>query len=70
MTTTTPTPVSHPLTRDDRRGLFGRTMGLVALTATAFATGGYLGADASSCTMRSSLQTKVAPVSVCSPGPT
>jgi FtsH-binding integral membrane protein len=46
MTTFTTTPVGTPLTHDESRGLLGRTMGLVALTAVAFAGGAYLGRDA------------------------
>jgi FtsH-binding integral membrane protein len=39
---TTPFAASQPLTRDESRGLAGRTMGLVALTAAAFAVGAYV----------------------------
>jgi FtsH-binding integral membrane protein len=45
MTTITSTPFSTPLTHDESRGILGRTMGLVALTAAAFAGGAYLGRD-------------------------
>jgi FtsH-binding integral membrane protein len=46
MTTFTTTPVGTPLSHDESRGLVGRTLGLVALTAVAFAAGAYLGRDA------------------------
>jgi FtsH-binding integral membrane protein len=46
MTTTTAT-VPAPLTRDEAGGLFGQTMGLVALTAGVFALGAYIGRDLS-----------------------
>jgi FtsH-binding integral membrane protein len=36
-----------PLDRDEERGLFGQTMGLVALTAGCFALGAYVGRNAS-----------------------
>jgi modulator of FtsH protease len=39
------TPTREPLSRDESRGLVGRTMALVALTAAAFAGGAYLGRD-------------------------
>jgi FtsH-binding integral membrane protein len=45
VTTISFTPLREPLTRDESRGLVGRTMGLVALTAAAFAGGAYLGRD-------------------------
>src|SRR5262245_184938 len=45
--TTVTTPVGEPLTHDQQRGLVGRTMGIVALTAAAFAVGAYLARDAS-----------------------
>jgi len=41
--TTSATPV--PLTRDQAGGLFGQTMGLVAVTAGVFALGAYIGRD-------------------------
>ena len=41
------TAVPQPLSRDETGGLFGQTMGLVALTAGAFAFGAYLGRDTS-----------------------
>jgi len=41
--TTSATPV--PLTRDEAGGLFGQTMGLVAVTAGVFALGAYIGRD-------------------------
>jgi modulator of FtsH protease len=46
MTSTTTAP-SAPLTRDEVGGLFGQTMGLVALTAGLFALGAYVGRDIS-----------------------
>ena len=46
MTSTTTAP-SAPLTRDETAGLFGQTMGLVAVTAGVFALGAYLGRDLS-----------------------
>jgi len=46
MTSTTTAP-SAPLTRDETAGLFGQTMGLVAVTAGVFAHGAYLGRDLS-----------------------
>ena len=42
----TTSPVSTPLTHDESRSLVGRTLGLVALTAAAFAVGAYLARDA------------------------
>jgi FtsH-binding integral membrane protein len=46
MTTTAQTTApSAPLTRDGAAGLFGQTMGLVALTAGFFALGAYVGRD-------------------------
>lgn len=42
--TTSATPA--PLTRDEAGGLFGQTMGLVAVTAGVFALGAYIGRDA------------------------
>jgi hypothetical protein len=45
--TSTTTAAPAPLIRDDVRGLFGRTMGLVALTAGLFALGAYVGRDTS-----------------------
>jgi FtsH-binding integral membrane protein len=44
--TTIATPLGAPLTHDEARGLIGRTMTLVALTAAAFAAGAYLARDA------------------------
>jgi len=46
MASTTATP-SVSLSRDDEHGLFGQTMGLVALTAGCFALGAYVGRNAS-----------------------
>jgi FtsH-binding integral membrane protein len=46
MASTTTTP-SVSLSRDEERGLFGQTMGLVALTAGCFALGAYVGRNAS-----------------------
>jgi FtsH-binding integral membrane protein len=43
--TSTTTAGSPPLTRDEVGGLFGQTMGLVALTAGVFALGAYIGRD-------------------------
>jgi FtsH-binding integral membrane protein len=45
--TSTTTAAPAPLIRDEVRGLFGQTMGLVALTAGLFALGAYIGRDAS-----------------------
>jgi FtsH-binding integral membrane protein len=45
MTTISSTPWTQPLSRDESRGLLGRTMALVALTAAFFAGGAYLGRD-------------------------
>src|SRR4029077_17938612 len=42
----TATTTSTPLDRDEARGLFGQTMGLVALTAGCFALGAYVGRNA------------------------
>jgi modulator of FtsH protease len=47
MTTITSTRVGTPLSHDESRGLLGRTMALVAVTAVAFAAGAYLARDAS-----------------------
>jgi len=47
MTSTTTTATPAPLTRDQAGGLFGQTMGLVAVTAGVFALGAYIGRDAS-----------------------
>jgi FtsH-binding integral membrane protein len=44
--TTTSTFLSGPLSRDESRGLVGRTMALVALTAATFSAGAYLARDA------------------------
>ncbi len=41
---------SVPLGRDKAGGLFGQTMGLVALTAAVFALGAYVGRDTSGLT--------------------
>jgi FtsH-binding integral membrane protein len=46
MASTTTTP-SVSLSRDEERGLFGQTMGLVALTAGCFVLGAYVGRNAS-----------------------
>jgi len=46
MASTTTTP-SVSLDHDEERGLFGQTMGLVALTAGCFAIGAYVGRNAS-----------------------
>jgi FtsH-binding integral membrane protein len=46
MTTTSTTPSNGALSHDDARGLMGRTMTLVALTAAVFSVGAYLGRDA------------------------
>jgi FtsH-binding integral membrane protein len=46
MTTFTSTPWSPPLSREESRGLVGRTMALVSLTAAEFAAGAYLGRHA------------------------
>jgi hypothetical protein len=43
MMTTSTTARSAPLSRDKAGGLFGQTMGLVALTAAVFALGAYDG---------------------------
>jgi len=43
----TTTTLSVSLSRDEERGLFGRTMGIVALTAGCFALGAYVGRNAS-----------------------
>jgi FtsH-binding integral membrane protein len=43
----TTTTHSVSLSRDEERGLFGQTMGLVALTAGCFALGAYVGRNAS-----------------------
>jgi modulator of FtsH protease len=48
--TSTTTAGSVPLSRDKAGGLFGRTMGLVALTAAVFALGAYVGRDTSGLT--------------------
>ena len=45
--TSTTTASSEPLSREESGGLFGQTMGLVALTAALFALGAYLGRDLS-----------------------
>jgi modulator of FtsH protease len=45
MASTTTTP-SVSLSRDEEHGLFGQTMGLVAVTAALFAVGAYVGRDA------------------------
>ena len=45
--TSTTAAAPAPLTRDETGGLFGQTMGLVALTAGVFALGAYVGRDAS-----------------------
>jgi FtsH-binding integral membrane protein len=45
--TSTTTAAPAPLSRDEAGGLFGQTMGLVALTAGLFALGAYLGRDMS-----------------------
>jgi FtsH-binding integral membrane protein len=45
--TSTTAAAPAPLTRDETGGLFGQTMGLVALTAGVFALGAYIGRDAS-----------------------
>ena len=44
--TTTATPLTDPISRDESRGLLGRTMTLVAMTAASFAAGAYLARDA------------------------
>ena len=44
---TSTTAASPPLTRDQAGGLFGQTMGLVALTAGVFALGAYVGRNIS-----------------------
>ena len=49
-TTSTTTAGSVPLSRDKASGLFGQTMGLVALTAAVFALGAYVGRDTSGLT--------------------
>ena len=46
--TSTTTAAPAPLTRDQAGGLFGQTMGLVAVTAGVFALGAYIGRDISS----------------------
>jgi FtsH-binding integral membrane protein len=46
MTTTPSTSIREPLSHDEARGLVGRTMAFVALTAAAFAAGAYLARDA------------------------
>ena len=48
--TSTTTAGSVPLSRDKVGGLFGQTMGLVALTAAVFALGAYVGRDTSGLT--------------------
>jgi FtsH-binding integral membrane protein len=48
--TSTTTAGSIPLSRDKAGGLFGQTMGLVALTAAVFALGAYVGRDTSGLT--------------------
>jgi modulator of FtsH protease len=48
--TSTTTAGSVPLSRDKVSGLFGQTMGLVALTAAVFALGAYVGRDTSGLT--------------------
>lgn len=48
--TSTTTAGSVPLSRDKAGGLFGQTMGLVALTAGVFALGAYVGRDTSGLT--------------------
>ena len=45
--TSTTTAAPAPLSRDETGGLFGQTMGLVALTAGLFALGAYIGRDVS-----------------------
>ena len=50
MTTTSTTAGAAPLSRDKAGGLFGQTMGLVALTAGVFALGAYVGRNASGLT--------------------
>ena len=50
MMTSTTTVGSAPLSRDKAGGLFGQTMGLVALTAALFALGAYIGRDTSGLT--------------------
>jgi FtsH-binding integral membrane protein len=45
--TSTTSAAPAPLIRDEVRGLFGHTMGLVALTAGLFALGAYVGRNAS-----------------------
>jgi modulator of FtsH protease len=47
MTSNTTTAGAVPLSRDEAGGLFGQTMGLVALTAGFFAAGAYIGRDLS-----------------------
>jgi uncharacterized protein len=46
MTMASTTTSSVSLTRDEERGLFGQTMGLVAVTAGCFAVGAYVGRNA------------------------
>src|SRR5258708_10791237 len=46
-TTSTTTAGSAPLSRDEASGMFGQTVGLVALTAGRFALGAYVGRDMS-----------------------
>ena len=48
--TSTATAGSVPLSREKAGGLFGQTMGLVALTAAVFALGAYVGRDTSGLT--------------------
>ena len=48
--TSTTTAGSVPLSRDKVSGLFGQTMGLVALTAAVFALGAHVGRDTSGLT--------------------
>jgi len=48
--TSTTTAGSAPVSRDEAGGLFGQTMGLVALTAAVFALGSYVGRDTSDAT--------------------
>ena len=50
MLTETPPLETTPLTHDESATLFGRTMGLVALTSGCFALGAYLGRDSSEAT--------------------
>ena len=50
MTTSTTTAAPAQLSRDKAGGLFGQTMGLIALTAAVFALGAYVGRDTSGLT--------------------